>query len=66
MVYSVRGRLMTGVSQINNQHAGMEIQYNLKVKLESQNTLLIKVGISLTLFNAFKALQSHGVEIYCI
>jgi hypothetical protein len=41
-VYNVRGRLMQGVSVINNQHAGFEIQYKLYVKLINQDQLAIK------------------------
>lgn len=36
---------MTGVSVINNQHAGFEIQYKLYVKLLSQGKLAIKVSL---------------------
>jgi len=40
--YAVRGRLMTGISEINTQYSGMEMDYKMMLTVLDRNTILLK------------------------
>jgi len=40
--YAVRGRLMTGISEINTQYSGMEMDYKMILTVLDKNTILLK------------------------
>jgi len=40
--YAVRGRLMTGISEINTQYSGMEMDYKMILTVLDRNTILLK------------------------
>jgi hypothetical protein len=40
--YQVRARLMTGISEINTQYAGMEVEYKIVLTAVGPNTIVLK------------------------
>lgn len=40
--YQVRGRLMTGISEINTQYAGLELDYKVVLTVVGPNTVVLK------------------------
>jgi hypothetical protein len=40
--YQVRGRLMTGISEINTQYAGLEVEYKMVLTAVGPNTIVLK------------------------
>jgi len=50
--YVVRGRLMTGISEINTQYSGLEMDYKIMMTVVDGNTLVLKPS-------EFKVLEVH-------
>jgi len=42
--YEVRGRLMTGISKINTQYAGLEIEYQVELTAIGPQTVVLNVS----------------------